>query len=67
MTDTDMLYMGAQEKRINDLEEEIRSLKELLREVQPVLRYAFFAHYTQQNTADGVYDKITKVVGKELL
>lgn len=39
--------------------------KDLLREIQPVLRAAFFAHYEQTNKANELYDKITEIVGKE--
>lgn len=39
--------------------------KSLLREIQPVLRAAFFAHYEQTNKANELYDKITEIVGKE--
>lgn len=39
--------------------------KDLLREIQPVLRAAFFAHYEQTNKATELYDKITEIVGKE--
>lgn len=64
MTDTDMLYMSSQAKRISELEEELRTLKELLAEIQPVLRAAIFAHYEPQRKADELYDKITKLVGR---
>ncbi len=39
--------------------------KDLLREVQPVLRAAFFANPKDQNKADELYDRITNLVGKE--
>lgn len=86
MTDTDMLYMAAQEKRINELSEENKILmseadrlikekgqllktneemKQLLYELRPILRKAFFAHYELQNKADELYDRIVKIVGKE--
>ena len=86
MTDTDMLYMAAQEKRINELSEENKILmseadrlikekgqllktneemKQLLYELRPILRKAFFAHYEPQNKADELYDRIVKIVGKE--
>lgn len=86
MTDTDMLYMAAQEKRINKLSEENKILmseadrlikekgqllkaneemKQLLCELRPILRKAFFAHYEPQNKADELYDRIVKIVGKE--
>lgn len=86
MTDTDMLYMAAQEKRIAELSEENKILmseadrlikekgqllktneemKQLLCELRPILRKAFFAHYEQTNKANELYDKITEIVGKE--
>lgn len=40
-------------------------MKNLLRETQPVLRRAFFAHYTDTNAANELYDKITEIVGRE--
>lgn len=39
--------------------------KDLLREIQPVLRAAFFAHFEQTNKANEIYDRINKLVGKE--
>ena len=86
MTDTDMLYMAAQEKRITELSEEKKILmseadrlikekgqllktneemKQLLCELRPILRKAFFAHYEQTNKANELYDKITEIIGKE--
>jgi len=47
------------------LESKNKGYYELLRKVQPVLRAAFFAHYEQTNNANELYDKITKIVGKE--
>ena len=58
MTDTDMLHMAAMETKNMELHL-------LLRELQPVLRRAFFANFNDQKKADELYDKITKVVGKE--
>lgn len=65
MTDTDMMYMAAQEKRIEELEEEMKKVKELLRETRPVLRRAFFANYKDTDKANELYDRIVKIVGKE--
>lgn len=65
MTDTDMMYMAAQEKRIEELEEEMKKVKELLRETQPVLRRAFFANYKDTDKSNELYDRIVKIVGKE--
>lgn len=58
MTDTDMLHMAA-------LEKESLEMWKLLRETLPVLRRAFFANFKDQNTANELYDRITKKVGKE--
>lgn len=44
----------------------VKALEELLRATQPILRAAFFAHFSQQKAADQLYDKITKVIGKEI-
>ena len=37
-TDTDTLYMAVLAKRNDELEDENKSLKDLLREIRPVLR-----------------------------
>lgn len=58
MTDTDILYMASQEKRITEL-------TELLREIRPNLRRAFYANYEDQDKADELIDKIDKMIGKE--
>ena len=65
MTDTDMLYMSAQSKRIEELEAENKIMKELLREARPVLHIAFFAHYADQNKADVLHDRIAGLLEKE--
>lgn len=43
----------------------INNMKKLLRELQPVLRAAFFANFKDQNKADELYSRITQVVGRE--
>ncbi len=43
----------------------INDMKKLLREVQSVLRAAFFANYKDQNKADELYSRIAQIVGKE--
>lgn len=58
MTDTDILYMASQEKRIAEH-------TELLREIRPNLRRAFYANYEDQDKADELIDKIDKMIGKE--
>ena len=58
MTDTDILYMASQEKRITEL-------TELLKEIRPNLRRAFYANYEDQDKADELIDKIDKIIGKE--
>lgn len=39
--------------------------KSLLREVQPVLRAAFFANFKDQNKADELKNRIERIVGRE--
>lgn len=46
-------------------EQSPEELEVLLRETLPVLRAAFFANWKLKKQADELYDKITKVVGKE--
>lgn len=41
MTDTDILYMASQEKRITDLENENRELKRLLKMAVPIINNSF--------------------------
>ena len=43
----------------------INDMKKLLRELQPVLRAAFFANYKDQNKADELYSRIAQIVGRE--
>lgn len=43
----------------------INDMKKLLREIQPVLRAAFFANYKDQNKADELYSRIVQIVGRE--
>lgn len=43
----------------------IRELHNILRETKPVLKAAIYADYKDQNKADELYDKITKIVGRE--
>ena len=56
MSDTDMLYMVS-------LQHENETMKQLLRETQPVLRRAFFANYKDTNAANELFDRIKKAVG----
>jgi hypothetical protein len=41
----------------------INDMKKLLRELQPVLRAAFFANYKDQNKADELKNRIERIVG----
>ena len=43
----------------------IKELEDILRETRPVLRSAIFVDYKDTNKANELYDKITKIVGKE--
>lgn len=43
----------------------IHKLEDLLRETRPVLKAAIFVNYKDTNKADELYDRITKLVGKE--
>lgn len=47
------------------LKEAAKSDTELLREVLPILRWAFFANFRHQERCDEVYEKIKEVVGDE--
>lgn len=58
MSDTDMLHLSA-------MEVENMKLWNLLKETQPILRVAFFAHHEQTAKANELYDRIVKIVGKE--
>lgn len=64
-TDTDTLYMAALSKRNDELEDENKSLKGLLREIRPNLRRAFYANYEDQDKADELIDRISKIIGEE--
>ena len=41
----------------------IGELRQLLREIRPVLRRAFFAHHSDTSKADELYDRIRVEVG----
>lgn len=43
----------------------INDMKKLLRELQPVLRAAFFANFKDQNKADELKNRIERIVGRE--
>ena len=43
----------------------INEMKKLLRELQPVLRAAFFANFKDQNKADELKNRIERIVGRE--
>ncbi|MBP5362263.1 MAG: hypothetical protein J6Y71_04475 [Ruminococcus sp.] len=44
---------------------DIHKIENLMKELLPVLRRAFFANYTDTNKANELYDRITKIVGRE--
>lgn len=64
-TDTDTLYMAALAKRNDELEDENKGLKALLREIRPNLKRAFYANYNDQNKADELIDRISEIIGEE--
>lgn len=43
----------------------INDMKKLLRELQPVLRAAFFANHKDQTKADELKNRIERITGKE--
>ena len=43
----------------------ISKLENILRDARPVLKAAIFVNYKETNKANAIYDRITKVVGKE--
>ena len=43
----------------------INDMKKLLREIQPVMRAAFFANFKDQDKADELYSRIAQIVGRE--
>ena len=43
----------------------INDMKKLLREIQPVLRAAFFANFKDQNKADELKNRIERITGKD--
>ena len=50
------------EQKLLDQARQADELRQLLREVLPILRWAFFANYVQTKAADELYDKIMKTV-----
>ena len=42
----------------------INDMKKLLREIQPVLRAAFFANHKDQTKADELRSRIERIVGR---
>lgn len=65
MTDTDMLYIASLNKQLDSARAENGKLRELLCELQPILRRAFFANYNDTNAANELYDRIADIIGKE--
>ena len=43
----------------------IKELHNILRETKPVLKAAIYANYEETNKANELYDKITKIVGRD--
>lgn len=43
----------------------IKELHSILRETKPALKAAIYDNYKEINKANELYDKITKIVGKE--
>lgn len=50
------------EQKIIDEARQADELRQLLREVLPILRAAIFVNYEQNKAADELYDKIKKAV-----
>lgn len=50
------------EQKLLDQARQADELRGLLREVLPILRWAFFANFRHQERCDEVYEKIKKVV-----
>lgn len=50
------------EKKVLDEARQADELRQLLREVLPILRAAIFVNYVQTKAADELYDKIMKAV-----
>ncbi|MCR5706787.1 MAG: hypothetical protein K6G82_00750 [Ruminococcus sp.] len=65
-TDTDLLFMAHQQKQLEAVESENKTMKRLLEDIKPVLKRAFFAHHADTKKADELYDKICDIVGKEV-
>ncbi len=59
----DVIYSQQQtEQKVLDEAGHADELRQLLREVLPILRAAFFANHVQSKKADELYDKIKKAV-----
>lgn len=50
------------EKKTSEQAHKADELRQLLREVLPILRAAFFANHVQSKKADELYDRIRKAV-----
>ena len=50
------------EKKTSEQAHKADELRQLLREVLPILRAAFFANHVQSKKADELYDKIKEAV-----
>ena len=44
---------------------ELKETRNLLREALPILHRAFFANHNDTSAANELYDRITKIVGRE--
>lgn len=67
MTNTDILndILNIENKFVA-IKLENDKLKDMLKEVQPILKRAFFGNYKDQNAADLLYTRILEVVGREM-
>jgi len=63
MTNTDILNI---EDKFVAIKHENDKLKDMLKEVQPILKIAFFANYKDRNAADLLLTRIIEVVGREM-
>ena len=63
MSNTDILKI---EDKFVAIKHDNDKLKDMLKEVQPILKKAFFADYKDQNAADQLLTRILEVVGREM-
>ena len=68
LSEENKILMSEADRLINEKGQLLKAneaMKECLRDLRPILRKAFFAHYEPQNKADELYDRIVKIVGRE--